>query len=194
VKVVSIPPDQVVDASAITELQAAKPDLFFEDTSSGYGSVWDAMLTANWSPPILASAGVWYDALSSMGPLESNAYSAFENCATSATESMPAEKAAWPVFRQIVGAGQVNLNASVGDNLNSIDMVAYAIKKEHSLAPNAIAKGIESIRNVTFNGFLYNFSPTQHYGLTGSLGAAVCNVGPPYAGGALGLIPTIATK
>jgi hypothetical protein len=73
-------------------------------------------------------------------------------------------------------------------------MLNYAITKEHSLDPKAIAKGIESIHNVNYNGFTYDFSSTQHYGLVGSLGAHVCNIGPPYDGGELGQIPVIASN
>ena len=69
-------------------------------------------------------------------------------------------------------------------------LLRYAIDKEHSDSPAAIKAGIESIHDLKFDTVEYNFTPINHYGITGADGAAVCQMGPPYAGGT-GRIPLI---
>jgi hypothetical protein len=47
---------------------------------------------------------------------------------------------------------------------------------------------ILGIHNQEFLGLKYSFSPTNHFGLTGEYGPAVCHMGAPYAGG-VGKVP-----
>jgi hypothetical protein len=64
-----------------------------------------------------------------------------------------------------------------------LEIPYYAITKYNSVAPAALKAAIEGIHNKTFLGLTYNFSPTNHFGLSGTFGPEVCHMGPPYAGG-----------
>jgi hypothetical protein len=64
-----------------------------------------------------------------------------------------------------------------------LEILDYAITKFHSTSPDAIKTAIEGIHNLSFLGFKYDYSPRNHYGLTGQYASAVCHMGPPYAGG-----------
>src|SRR6201999_1026281 len=66
--------------------------LFVVNIGSGYGPGWQAMLAANWSPTILASAGAWYDGFSAMGALQPKAYAYYYNCANSTTQTFTAQQ------------------------------------------------------------------------------------------------------
>jgi hypothetical protein len=82
----------------------------------------------------------------------------------------------------------VNYLTFIATDSVPLEMLNYAITKYHSIAPAAIKKAIEGIHNQQYLGFTYNFSATNHYGLTGQYGAATCQMGPPYAGG-VGKVP-----
>jgi ABC-type branched-subunit amino acid transport system substrate-binding protein len=181
----TIVPASVEVSSQIAAIKAANPDVVYVDAGEGYGPIWQAMITAGLTNvKILASAGAWYDSFSAMGPLEANAYAPYDDCATSASETWPAD-----VTTLMQGYSNVTFNFStnyltyVATDTIPLDFLYYAITKEHSDSPQAIKAAMEGIHNKSFETVEYNFSPTNHYGITGEDAAAVCQMGPPYAGG-----------
>ena len=156
----------------------------------GYGPIWQAVQSANWSPTILASAGAWYSGFDSMGSLTAKASAYYYNCADTATQTFT------PVQNQLMAAYSqgtnypsfVNYLTSMATDSVPLEILNYAITKYHSTDPAAIKKAIEGITSKEFLGLSYKFSPTNHFGLVGSFGPAVCAMGPPYAGG-VGRVP-----
>ena len=78
---------------------------------------------------------------------------------------------------------EVNYLTFLATDSAPFELLNYAISKYHSVAPQAIKAALEGIHNQSFLGLPYNFSATNHYGLIGEFGPAVCHMGPPYAGG-----------
>lgn len=186
---VTIPPESVDDSAAITKLKSANPQVVIVYIGAGYGPVWQAMQAANWSPTILASAGAWYDGFSAMGSLATNAYAPYVDCATSPSETFSAtQESLFAGYSAVTDAYETNYLTFIASDSVPVYILAYAIEKYDSTAPAAIKKAIEGIHNVKFLGINYNFSATNHYGITGTFGAAVCKMGPPYAGG-VGKVP-----
>jgi ABC-type branched-subunit amino acid transport system substrate-binding protein len=191
---VTVPPGSVDDAAAITKLKAARPDLVIVYLGVGFGPVWQAMQSANWSPAILSYSGAWYDGFTAMGDLASKAYTPFSACANSATQTFtPEQKNLMGQYSAATGGTSVNYLVYVAVDSVAVDLMAYAIDKYHSTDPRAIKQALEGIRNQKFIGLKYSFSPTNHFGLTGQFGATVCNMAPPYAGG-IGKVPLSALK
>jgi ABC-type branched-subunit amino acid transport system substrate-binding protein len=185
----TITPGSVDDAAAITKLKAANPDLLVANVGSSYGPLWSAMQSASWTPTILTSAGAWYDGFTSMGNLEPKANAYYWTCANSSTQAFTAEQnTLMAAYAAATSNLVVNYLTFIATDSIPLEMLNYAITKYHSIAPAAIKKAIEGIHNQSYLGFKYNFSPTNHYGLTGQYGAATCQMGPPYAGG-VGKVP-----
>lgn len=189
VKTVTITPDSVDDTAAITELKAANPQVLIVYIGEGYGPVWQAMQAENWSPTILADAGAWYSGFSSMGTLADNAYAPYDDCAPSASTTYPATTTAlMSQYSAATYAYLTNYLTFIATDTVPLDFIRYAALKEHSLSNNAIKAALESMHNVSFWGIDYNFSSTNHFGITGPYAAAVCKMAPPYAGG-VGKVP-----
>jgi ABC-type branched-subunit amino acid transport system substrate-binding protein len=189
----TIPPGTVNASTAITALKATNPQLLVVFIGLGYGPVWQAMQTANWSPTVLASAGAWYDGFSAMGPLAAKAYSPYVDCAASPTQTFSIEQQALFAGYSSVTSGQsFNYLTYIASDSIPVELLAYAIEKYHSTDPNAIKRALEGIHNQLFLGIKYNFSPANHYGVTGGYAAAVCVMSSPYAGG-LGKVPIRST-
>ena len=190
VTTVNITPDSVDNSAAITKLKGAGTQLLVVTAGEGYGPIWQAVLSANWSPTILASAGAWYNGFDSMGTLTSKASAYYYNCADTATQTFT------PVQNQLMAAyakgtdypAFVNYLTSLATDSIPLELLNYAITKYHSTSPAAIKKALEGITSKEFLGLSYKFSPTNHFGLVGSFGPAVCAMGPPYAGG-VGRVP-----
>jgi branched-chain amino acid transport system substrate-binding protein len=190
---VTIAPGSVDDTVAVTKLKAANPQLVMVYSTYGYGPLWQAMHAANWTPAILASAGVWYDGLNAMGSLEANAVSNYVMCASSANETFTSEQMTlFDQYNTATGGFAVNYLTFIANDSVPFYEMAYAINKYHSLDHNAIKKALEGIKNMDFVGIPQSFSATNHAGATGTFAAAVCNVGQPYAGGR-GLVPVRAS-
>ena len=181
----TVPPTSVEVASQIAGLKAANPDLIYVNTYEDFGAVWPAMITDGLtSTPILSSAGIWYNAFSAMGPLEANTYAYYDDCATSASETWPADVNT--LMGQYAAATfnySTNYLTYVATDTVPLLLLKYAITKEHSDSPAAIKAGLESIHNMKFDTVEYNFSPTNHFGITGADGPAVCKAAPPYVDG-----------
>jgi branched-chain amino acid transport system substrate-binding protein len=189
VQSVTIPSGSVDDSAAITKAKAANPDLLLVYLGVGFGPVWQAMQSADWSPTILSSAGAWYDGFDAMGSLTAKAYAPYVDCADSPTQAFTAEQQdLFAKYSAVTGGTSTNYLTYIASDSVPVEIMAAAIEKYHSTDPSAIKKAIEGIHHQSFIGIQYNFSPTNHFGLTGQYGPAVCAMGPPYAGG-VGKVP-----
>jgi ABC-type branched-subunit amino acid transport system substrate-binding protein len=190
VTTVNITPGSVDNSAAITKLKGDGAQLLVVTAGEGYGPIWQSVQSANWSPTILASAGAWYSGFDSMGSLTAKASAYYYNCADTATQTFTA------VQNQLMAAYSagtnypsfVNYLTSIATDSIPLEILNYAITKYHSTDPAAIKKAIEGITSKEFLGLSYKFSTTNHFGLVGSFGPAVCQMGPPYAGG-VGRVP-----
>jgi len=186
---VSISPTSVDDSAAIAKLKASGADLLVVPVTANYGPIWQAILAANWRPTLLVSPGAWYSGFSSMGPLEASAYAYYYNCASSPTETFSTTQSTIMAAQAKATSNlAVNYLTFVATDSVPLEMLDYAITKENSTSPKAIVAALDGIHRQNFLGFSYNFSPSNHYGLTGPLASAVCHMGPPYAGG-VGKVP-----
>ena len=189
VQSVTIPSGSVDDAAAIAKVKSAQPDLLVVYLGVGFGPVWQAMQAASWSPTILSAPGAWYDGFDAMGSLVSKAYAPYVDCASTPTQTFTAEQQdLFAKYSAVTGATSVNYLTYIASDSVPVDMMAAAIEKYHSTDPNAIKKAIEGMHDQSFIGIQYSFSPTNHFGLTGQYGPAVCAMGTPYAGG-VGKVP-----
>ena len=58
-----------------------------------------------------------------------------------------------------------------------LELLKLAIEKNHSTDPDAIKSALESLGDQKLFGTVdYNFTPTNHFGLTGDYGTAVCKM------------------
>jgi ABC-type branched-subunit amino acid transport system substrate-binding protein len=188
VQSVTIPSGSVDDSAAIAKAKAANPDLLVVYLGVGFGPVWQAMQSASWSPTIMSSAGAWYDGFDAMGSLVSKAYAPYVDCASSPTQTFTAQQQdLFAKYSAVTGASSTNYLTYIASDSVPVEIMAAAIEKYHSTDPAAITKAIEGMHQ-SFIGIDYNFSSTNHFGLTGQYGPAVCAMGPPYAGG-VGKVP-----
>lgn len=191
VSAVTVTPGSVDMSTAVAQLKANNPDLVLVYLGYGFGPLWQAIRSANWSPKIMATAGAWYDGFDAMGPLAANAVSPYNTCADSVNQTFPADLTA--LFSLYAAQQkQVNYLTSIDLDTNPFNILKYAIEKYHSVDPNAIKAAVEGIHGMQYHYLTYDFSPTNHYGLVGQYAAAVCNMAPPYAGGP-GVLPTKAS-
>jgi branched-chain amino acid transport system substrate-binding protein len=195
VTVQQISPAATEVSAQIAAIKAANPDLIYIDTGEAYGPIWQSMITDGLtSTKILASAGAWYDSFSAMGPLEANAYAVYDNCATSATQTWPANvESLMAQYNAATYGYSTNYLTYVATDTVPLLLLRAAIDKEHSDSPAAVAAGLLAIHNQVFDGVTINYTSANHAGLAGTDGAAVCKMGPPYAGG-LGKVPVQSTK
>ena len=180
VKTVSITPGAVDVSTPLAQLRAANPDLVMLMVSEGFGPIWDGFHAAGWAPTILTSGG-FYDGYTSMGDLATKAYTPATDCVLA--NHAPYSKTVTDLMDGYVAAvGNASPNMLIYIHTDSIqlELLKYAIEKYHSTDPNAIKQALESIHNQSFIDpiFTYNFSPTNHYGITGDLGAHVCVMSP----------------
>jgi ABC-type branched-subunit amino acid transport system substrate-binding protein len=183
VKAVTVAPGATDDSTAVAQLKGSNPDLLINLLSYGYAPLWQAIQTAGWSPNIMSTAGAWYDGFTGMGPLANKAVSFYNACADSASQTWPPDVAGLMTGYNKGTAGlSINYLTYVISDSIPLELFKYAIEKYHSLDPNAIKQALEGV-NQQFFGAQFTITPTQHFGLTGQYGAAVCNMGPPYAGG-----------
>lgn len=184
VKAVTVSPGSVDMSSAVAQLKGSNPDLLVVYLGYGYGPLWSAIRAAGWSPPLLVAAGAWYDGFTAMGPLAQNAVAPYNDCASSVSETFaPDTQALMEQYSVPTADVAVNYLTFVQTDTIPLEIMKYAIEKYHSLDPNAIKQAIEGIHGMSWYGITYDYSSTNHYGLTGPYAAAVCNMAPPYAGG-----------
>ena len=80
VKTVQISPGSVDVSTAIAQLKAASPDLLIVSLGFGFGPVWQAMQSADFSPQILTGASAFYDGYNAMGSLASKGVVTYVDC------------------------------------------------------------------------------------------------------------------
>ncbi len=179
----------VDDSAAITKLKQSNADLLVVNAGESYGPIWQAIQASGWSPAILTSAGAWYNGFTAMGSLEPKAYAYYWNCADTASQAFSATQSSLMAsFASATSNLVVNYLTFIATDSVPLELLDYAITKHHSVAPAAIQNALEGLHNQTFLGFEYNYSAKNHYGLIGPYRAAVCHMGPPYAGG-VGKVP-----
>lgn len=187
---VTISPGAVDDSAAIAKLKAMNPDLLVVSVGVGYGPIWQAMQSANFSPNILANPGAWYNAFQSMGSLANNAYAFYYNCAPSVNTAFTPQQT--QLMQAYSDATQdpvyVNYLTSFATDSIPLELLNYAATKEHSIAPDAIKAALNGLTNKQFLGLTYTFSPNNHFGIKAPYNSAVCKMAPPYAGG-VGKVP-----
>jgi ABC-type branched-subunit amino acid transport system substrate-binding protein len=186
----TVPPDSVEVSAAISALKDSNPDLVYIDTYEDFGAVWQTMQTQGLTTvPILTGAGAWYNAFSSMGSLADHAYAYYDDCATSVDETWPANvNSLMAQYSAATYAYSTNYLTYVATDTVPLLLLKAAITKEHSDSPAAIKAGMESIHNETFDTIEYDYTASNHFGVTGVDGPAVCKMAPPYAGG-VGKVP-----
>jgi ABC-type branched-subunit amino acid transport system substrate-binding protein len=193
IKTVSITPGAVDVSTPLAQLKAANPDLLMIMVSQGFGPLWDGFKAAGWTPPIVTS-GSFYDGYSSMGSLLAKTWTPSTDCVQAG--HAPFSKTVTNIMDAYVAAvGNISPNMLIYDHADSVplELLKYAVEKYHSTDPNAIKQALEGIHNQSFIDpiFTYNYSPTNHYGITGDLGAQMCVMSPlidgPYR------MPTIAS-
>lgn len=191
---VTIAPGSVDDTAAVTKLKDGNPQVVLVYSTYDYGPLWDAMHAINWNPNIIGSAGIWYDGLTAMGStLEATAVSPYVMCASSPSETFNStQNSLFASYYAVTDGYSINYLTYIANDSLPFYLMAYAINKEDSTDNNAIKQALEGIHNKSFLGIPQSFSATNHVGATGTFASAVCNVGPPYAGGK-GLVPVRAT-
>lgn len=186
---VTITAGAVDDSAAITKLKASGANLLVVTAGESYGPIWQGMLAADWSPTILSTAGAWYSGFTTMGSLVNNAVAYYYNCADSATETFSSvQNDLMAKYAAATSNLVTNYLTFIATDSAPMELLDYAITKYHSTAPAAIKAALEGIHKQSFLGLTYTFTPTNHYGLVGPLGSAVCHMGTPYAGG-VGKVP-----
>jgi ABC-type branched-subunit amino acid transport system substrate-binding protein len=177
---VSIPPGAVDVSTALAQLKAASPDLLIVAVGFGFGPIWQGMQAASWSPAILTSPGAFYDGFNSMGPLATKGVVPYVDCV--APGHAPFQKTLTDLmdaYMSVPGTSTVNLLAQPSYDSVPLEILKYAIEKNHSVDPDAIKQAIEGMGGQTYFGaFTYNFSPTNHFGMTGDLGPNICKMTP----------------
>lgn len=184
VKSVTIPAGSVDVSSAVAQLKSAKPDLLLVYVSYGLGPIWQAIQTSKWSPRILSSPLVWYDGFTGMGPLATNAVADYYSCVQPNHAPFPKQLTdLLDGYANAFGTSSVNYLTYVDNDLGPMELMKTAIEKYHSVDPAAVKKALESTNQVLWGVFTYNYTPTNHWGLTSDYAANVCK-DTPFSDGA----------
>jgi ABC-type branched-subunit amino acid transport system substrate-binding protein len=175
----AVSPGAVDVSTQIAQLKNSNPDLLYVNLGYAFGPVWQALKTANWSPKILTSAGAWYDGFDAMGDLATNSVAYYVTCVKS--DHPPFSKELTTLmdgYAGVFGASSVNYLTFVSNDSAPLELFAAAAEKTHSLDPDAIKSAIESAgTQPLYGGALpYNYTSTNHFGITGDAGAAVCKM------------------
>ena len=180
VKTVTITPGAVDVSTAIAQLKATNADLIDINVGYGYGPIWAGMQSAGWSPRIMTSAGSWYDGFSSMGALATNAVAAYEDCVQPGHAPFPTEVTDLMTgYASVFGTTSVNYLTFVQSDSVAPELFKIAVEKNHSIAPDAIKNALENMGPTTIWGtYQFNFTPTNHWAVTGQYGPAVCKMTP----------------
>ena len=129
VTTVNITPNSVDNSAAITKLKGSGAQLLVVTAGEGYGPIWQAILSANWSPTILASAGAWYSGFDSMGTLTSKASAYYYNCADTAAQTFT------PVQNQLMAAYAKGTNYQLPDLAGHRQHSARTVELRHHQVP-----------------------------------------------------------
>jgi ABC-type branched-subunit amino acid transport system substrate-binding protein len=180
VKQVTVSPGAVEVSTQIAQLKDSNPDLLFVNLGFGFGPVWQAIQSANWSPKILANAGAFYDGYSGMGPLANNAVAGYYNCVKANHSAYPPELTGlMDAYGSVFGASSVNYLVFVQGDSVAFEMLKKAIEKVHSIDPDAIKQALETMGPSTYFGaFKYSYTASDHAAVGGDYGAAACSMAP----------------
>jgi len=190
----SIATGSVDAATQVAKLKASNPDIVLVAVGVGLGPIWNAFHSANWAPPILALQNALYDGYASLGNLGATTVAPAYDCIPSDDISAIPSPVKTLMDAYLKSLGNVGVNMLVFANSDSMPLEAlnYAITKYHSTSPDAIKAALEGLNNQGFIGdyFHLSFSPTNHFGNSGSSGTQMCKLSP-LAGGSYS-IPTYA--
>ena len=175
VQQVTVPPGAVDLSAAIAKLKASNPDLLMVFTSYGFGPLWQAIQAAGWTPKIL-SGSIFYDGFTAIGNLANTTNVLTFPCVQEGHAPFP-KTLTDPMdgYATVFGTSSVNYVLFVTSDNGPIELLKQAIEKHHSIDPDAIKNGLETIGDYKVGGAVdYDYSPTNHFGLTGTWGANVC--------------------
>ena len=178
VKSVTITPGSVDVSTAIAQLKSANPDFLLVNVGYGYGPIWQAMKTANWSPKFYTYASAFYDGYSGMGALADIAVTVTTNCSTPGHAPFP-KVLTDPMdgYASVFGTTSVNYILFYTSDNAPLELLKLAVEKYHSTDPDAIKQAIENLGPIKLGGVIdYDFSATNHFGQTGVYGTNVCTV------------------
>lgn len=180
VKTTTITPGAVDVSTELSQLKAANPDLVLVALSQGFGPVWDALHSLDWSPQILATEDAFYDGYTSLGSLAPTALAVSSDCLSPGTQISSLPQSVQTLMKEYSPVETINnmLIFVHADNV-LLELVKYAIEKYDSVDPDAIRKAMEGIHNQSFlwSQFTYSFSPTNHAGSVGH-SEQVCHLSP----------------
>ena len=180
VKTVTITPGAVDVSTAIAQLKGANADLLGIFVGYGYGPIWAGIQSAGWSPKIMTSAGSWYDGFSSMGNLASTAVAAYEDCVQPGHAPFPSQVTDLMAgYASVFGTTSVNYLTFVQSDSVAPELVKLAVEKNNSTSPDAMKNALENLGPTTIYGtYQFNYSPTNHWAVTGQYGPAMCKMTP----------------
>jgi len=178
IKSVSITPGATDVSTAVAQLKDANADFVMILVGFGYGPIWQAMQSANYSPKFMVSGSAFYDGYSGMGPLADIAVTVTTHCSTPGHPPFPkALTDPMDGYASVFGTTSVNYILFDTSDNGPLELLKLAIEKNHSTDPDAIKQAMENLGPQKIFGIIdYNFSPTNHYGLTGDYGTAVCKM------------------
>jgi ABC-type branched-subunit amino acid transport system substrate-binding protein len=178
VQTAAVSPGAVDVSTQIAQLKGANPDLLYVNLGYAFGPVWQAIKGASWSPKILTSAGAWYDGFDAMSGLSDNAVAYYVTCQKQ--DHPPFTKELTDLmdgYATVFGTSSTNYLTFVSNDSAPLELFAAAAEKIHSIDPDGIKATIESAPQPLYGGTLtYNYTPTNHYGITGDAGAAACHM------------------
>jgi ABC-type branched-subunit amino acid transport system substrate-binding protein len=178
VKTTTITPGATDVSTAVAQLKDANPDLLMVFVGFGFGPIWQGIQGANWSPKIMTGASAFYDGYSGMGPLVNNAVVLAWHCP--APNHPPYPKALTdPMdgYVALLGANTTNYMIYAASDNGPLELLKAAIEKFHSIDPDAIKTALETAGPQKLFGVIdFNYTPTNHFGLTGDYGPAVCTM------------------
>jgi ABC-type branched-subunit amino acid transport system substrate-binding protein len=178
VQTAAVTPGAVDVSTQIAQLKGANPDLLYVNLGYGFGPVWQAIKGASWNPKILTSAAAWYDGFDAMGALSDNAVAYYVTCQKQ--DHPPFTKELTDLmdgYATVFGTSSTNYLTFVSNDSAPLELFAAAAEKIHSIDPDGIKATIESAPQPLYGGTLtYNYTPTNHYGITGDAGAAACHM------------------
>jgi ABC-type branched-subunit amino acid transport system substrate-binding protein len=177
-KTATITPGAVDVSTAVAQLKDSNPDLLIVFAGFGYGPIWQGIQGATWSPKILTVASAFYDGFSAMGPLADSAVVITTHCTTPGHPPFP-KALTDPMDGYATVFGTTSTNYILFDTSDNgpLELLKLAIEKNHSTDPDAIKSALESLGDQKLFGTVdYNFTPTNHFGLTGDYGTAVCKM------------------
>jgi branched-chain amino acid transport system substrate-binding protein len=175
----TVAPGAVDVSTQIAQLKSSNPDLLYVNLGYAFGPVWQAIKTANWNPKILTSAGAWYDGFDAMSGLADNAVAYYVTCQKQDHPPFTKELTGlMDGYATVFGTSSTNYLTFVSNDSAPLELFAAAAEKVHSIDPDAIKSTIESAGpQALYGGTLtYNYTPTNHFGITGDAGAAACHM------------------